>query len=125
MWQYWWYGDPDQKAPDPWREWYDAQDSSVQGRHDNVFKFLETRTNWTKPYTKKINNFVEIILKGDVQHRLLGFYWPPGKLNFTFLLTCTHKGNVYDPKDAFRTADTRIKKLVNGSKWIRRCVRPE
>ena len=125
MWQYWWYADPNPKKPDPWRKWYDAQNSSVRGKHDIVFRFLETQITWTKPHTKKINDFVEIILRGEVQHRLLDSYWPPGNLTFTFLLPCTHKDKVYNPKDVFRTAKTRIKELRKGSNWIRRCVRPE
>jgi hypothetical protein len=124
MWHYWWYGDP--RGNDPWRLWYDDQDGSVRGRHDLVFKFLEERVLWTEPHAKKIgDDLVEIILKTKVQHRLLGFYWPKGRLNFTFLLPCTHKGNVYNPKDAFSTAETRIEELKKGSNWIIRCVRPE
>jgi hypothetical protein len=82
--------------------------------------------SWTEPHAKKIGgDLVEIILKTKVQHRLFGFYWPKGRFNFTFLLPCTHKGSVYDPKDAFDTAETRIKELKKGTNWIIRCVRPE
>lgn len=123
MWTYWWYGDPN--GPDPWRQWYDAQDQSVRAKHDDVFRFLEARENWAGAHTKAIDDFVEVILKTKVQHRLLGFYWPAGKNNFTFLLPCTHKGTVYKPKNAFATAGIRIRELRNGSTRIRRCVRPE
>jgi hypothetical protein len=124
MWMYFWYSDP--TGPCPWRAWYDRQDASVRGRHDDVFRFLEARINWTEPHAKKFNNepMVEIILKGKVQHRLLGFYWPR-RLSFTFVLTCTHKGNVYAPKNALNTARGRIDELIAGSTRIRRCVRPE
>jgi hypothetical protein len=123
MWQYWWYADP--RGPDPWRTWYDLQDGQVKGRHDNVFRFLESRTDWTKPYAKKLDDgLVEITLKARVQHRLLGFCWPE-RLHFTILLPCTHKGDVYDPKDALKTANVRMKQLTNGLEWKRCCVRPE
>jgi hypothetical protein len=125
MWTYWWYADPDPKKPCPWRAWYDARDSSVQGRHDDVFRYLEGRKDWREPHAKAIGDVVEVILKTKVQHRLLGFYWPKGTLQFTFLLPCTHKGKVYSPKEAFKTANKYIGELKNGSKWIRRCVRPE
>ena len=122
MWQFWWYADPN--GPDPWRDWYDHQDSQVRGRHDVVFGFLESRQNWTKPYAKKLEDgLVEITLKARVQHRLLGFDWPQ-RLSFTILLPCTHKGSVYDPKDAIDTANKRMNELRRGLKWIRRCVRP-
>jgi hypothetical protein len=125
MWQYWWYANP--SGPDPWRAWYDAQDGQVRGRHDSVFKFLELRPNWKEPHAKKFDNgVVEIILKTRVQHRLLGFYWPqPQRLSFTILLPCTHKGKIYDPKNALETARVRMEELRGGRMWIRCCVRPE
>jgi hypothetical protein len=124
MWKYWWYSDP--SGPDPWRAWYDQKNGAVQGRHDDVFRFLEVREIWGEPHTKKIDDFVEIILKTKVQHRLFGFYWPPKeRFSFTFVLPCTHNGKKYTPRDAFETTRRRISELKTGSKWIRRCVRPE
>jgi hypothetical protein len=125
MWTYWWYADPNPQAPDPWRSWYDAQNSGVRARHDNVFRFLEGRTSWAEPHSKKVGNLIEVILKGKVQHRLLGFYWLAGQCQFTFLLPCTHKEQVYKPRAAFNTAEQYRVDLMNGSNWIRRCVRPE
>jgi hypothetical protein len=124
MWQYWWYCDP--RAPAcPWREWYDSQDGQVKGRHDVVFKFLESRTIWKEPHAKTLGGgLVEIVLKGKVQHRLLGFCWPD-RLHFTILLPCTHKGIVYDPKNALVTARERMRELRDGSTWKKRCVRPD
>jgi len=72
------------------------------------------------------DDFVEVILKTKVQHRLLGFYWPAKtRFSFTFVLPCTHNGKKYDPRDAFDTARKRIQELKNDSTWMRRCVRPE
>jgi hypothetical protein len=123
MWKYWWYGDPN--GTDPWREWYERQLPAVQGKHDSVFKFLEATTTWGEPHTKRVDDFVEIILKTKVQHRLLGFNWPRQSCCFTFLIPCTHKDKVYKPKNAFETAGIRMRKLQNGSTWMKSCVRPE
>jgi hypothetical protein len=123
MWNYWWYGDPN--GPDPWRAWYDGQLPAVQGRHDNVFRFLEVRNTWGEPHAKRIDDFVEVILTTKVQHRMLGFFWPREPHCFTFLLPCTHKDKVYKPKNAFETAGVRMRELQNGSTWMKRCVRPE
>src|ERR1700733_15034150 len=107
MWKFWWYGDP--KGRDLWRDWYDSSDGDVQARHDVVFKFLEARVAWREPYAKKLNDdLVEIIIKAKVQHRLFGFYWPE-RLNFTVLIPCTHKDDVYDPPNVFDTAAARIR----------------
>jgi hypothetical protein len=126
MWQFFWYSDPAVPVPwNPWKDWYDDQDGQVRARHDVVFGFLETRPNWTKPYAKKLDEgLVEITLKARVQHRLIGFDWPQRSC-FTILLACTHKGQVYNPKDALETARRRMTELRGGRIWIRRCVRPK
>jgi Phage derived protein Gp49-like (DUF891) len=115
MWRYWWYGDL--IGPDPWRAWYDAQDAQVRGKHDNVFRILESRSDWREPHAKKLDDgMLEIILKGKVQHRLLGFCWPTANFEFIFVLPCTHKGVVYKPKNALKTARERKKELIAGSR---------
>jgi hypothetical protein len=124
MWRYWWYT-PDPKGPDPWRAWYDRQDAQIRGRHDNVFRFLETRADWREPHAKKLQDgIVEVILKGKVQHRLLGFCWPNTRFEFVFVIACTHKGVVYKPKNALETGRERKRMLIAGSTWIKPCDRP-
>lgn len=125
MWTYWWYGTD---AQCPWRTWYDAQNERVQAKHDFVFEVLESRPTWTEPYAKKLTNedFVEIILKTKVQHRLFGFYWPQNqRCSFTFLLPATHKDDVYNPKDAFQSARKRMQEIKTGAVRIRRRDRPQ
>jgi len=123
MWRYWWYADP--KGPDPWREWYDSQNAHVRGKHDTVFRILESRADWRVPHAKKLDSgIVEIILKGGLQHRLLGFCWPGARFEFVFVIPCTHKGVVYTPKNALETARQRKTELIGGSTWIKSCVRP-
>jgi hypothetical protein len=123
MWRYWWYADP--KGPCPWRAWYDAQDASVKARHDDVFRFLESRPDWREPHAKKLDDgLVEIIIKTKVQHRLLGFCWAGNRREFVFVLACTHKGVVYKPKNALGTAGKRKSELIAGSTWMKCCDRP-
>lgn len=122
MWSYWWYGDPN--GPDLWQIWYDGLDAQTQGRHDVVFGFLHARKTWIEPYAKALDDgLIEIILKGKVQHRLFGYYEP--SYQFTVVLPCIHKGTVYTPADAFKTAHKRMKILQTGSSWKRSCVKPE
>jgi hypothetical protein len=123
MWRYWWYADP--KGPCPWRAWYDGQNGAVRARHDAVFRFLESRPDWREPYAKKLDaGLVEVIIKTNVQHRLIGFCWPKYRFEFVFVIACTHKGVVYNPKSALETAEQRMRELVGGSTWIKSCVRP-
>jgi hypothetical protein len=124
MWRYWWYSDP--KGACPWRAWYDAQNTAVRGKHDDVFRFLDTRPDWREPYAKKLDDgLVEVRIKTDVQHRLVGFCWPGSSFEFVFVIACIHKGVVYKPKNALATAKTRMDELINGSTWIKSCVRPK
>jgi hypothetical protein len=126
MWEYWWYDNSDSQSRDPWRKWYDNQAADVRARHDLVFRFLDERINWGMPYAKKLDDgLVEIRIVTKVQHRLIGFNWPHGRLNFTFVVSCTHKGKVYDPRNALTTAGERMKKLKGGFDGIRHCERPQ
>lgn len=124
MWTYWWYEDPND--PTPWQTWYSRQSNAVRGKHDSVFKFLENSPLWREPFAKQLSNgVIEVRITGETQHRLLGFYWPREQFHFTFVLTCTHKGRVYDPKEALRTATERIRDIRNGTRRIIRHARPK
>jgi hypothetical protein len=90
--------------------------------------FLECRSagEWrTNQHTKKIDDdLIEIRVHGSVQHRLLGFFGP-GRGQFTFVISCTHKNSVYSPKKAKKTAATRKRAIEGGTANVRACQRPE
>lgn len=44
-----------------------------------------------------------------VEHRIFGWY--EGPHTFVMLIGCTHKGNIYDPAEAFKTMMDRDRKL--------------
>jgi hypothetical protein len=124
MWQWFCYDDGEEE--DLWSRWYAASDDEHQARHDVVFDFLEARNGneWREPFSKKINdNLVEVRITGAVQHRLLGFFG--SNQRFTFVITCTHKQNIYDPKDAKKTAAKRKKAIEEGATNVRKSKRPK
>jgi phage-related protein len=126
MWRWLCYDDKDPRGP-LWSRWYCEADDSIRGRHDVVFDFLEVRNGgqWREPHTKKLGKgIIEIRITGDVQHRLLGFFGPK-KDEFTFVLACTHKQNVYTPKNAKATAAKRKRAIEAGEAFVCVCDRPE
>lgn len=48
---------------------------------------------------------------GKKQHRLLGYF--DGEV-WVALIGCTHKGKVYDPADALKSAEKRKSQIENG-----------
>lgn len=111
---------------DLWSRWYQGVDDDVRGIHDVRIDYLEPRpaAQWREPYTKRLNHgIVEIRITGPVQHRLLGFFGTT-RAQFTIVLSCTHKMNVYSPKDAKRTAAKRKMAIESGVANVRICKRP-
>ena len=96
----------------------------MKGKHETVFDILEARQIWTTPYSKKLGDgLVEIRIRGEIQHRILGYFSP--EKGFTILLICTHKGRVYSPRDAIKTARKRMKLITEGKANAFICKRPE
>ena len=54
---------------------------------------------------------------GNVQYRLVGFQRPG--CEFVILIGCTHKQDVYKPRDALTTAATRMREVKNGEAKVR------
>src|ERR1700729_12628 len=118
MWQWFCYPESDRDGDEDnlWVRWYRGLDDAVQGKHDTVLDYLEPRGahEWREPHTKKLNDdIIEIRIRSNVQHRLFGFFGPE-RGQFTILLSCTHKQNVYDPPDAKKTAVKRKKDIEDG-----------
>ena len=75
------------------------------------------REEWRQPHAKQLKgyqNLVEVIFKADrVQLRAVGFFGPLlGQ--FTITVLCTHKQNVYSPRDALDTAAKRKREVEVG-----------
>jgi hypothetical protein len=67
-----WYPDG---TDNPWQTWYEAQDVRVRARHDYVVRVLSSN-RWGEPYSavlRDTDGIIEIKIKSNVQHRLLGF----------------------------------------------------
>ena len=125
MWTILWHEDLGNS--DPWQEWYLAENAQVRARHDVVFDYLLTRQahEWRKPFAKRFEgDSIEITIHTNVQHRLLGIYGP-GKMQFSVLVACTHKGPVYNPKDAKKTLKRRIREFRDNPSEVMACERPK
>jgi hypothetical protein len=126
MWEWLCYDDGGDE--DLWDRWYHEVDDAVRGKHDTIIDFLECRGahEWRiNQHTEKINDdLIEIRIHGSVQHRLLGFFGP-ARGQFTFVISCTHKKNVYSPKSAKKTAAARKKSIEKGTANVRACQRPK
>ena len=125
MWTFLWYPDG---TKDPWATWYWQQSASVRAKHDRAIAFLQAREihDWREPYSKSLEGYddlFEILIKADVQHRLLGTF-RPGK-RFLIVQPCTHKGKNYKPKGAFKVAQKRITEINNGEKLPIICAPPQ
>jgi hypothetical protein len=55
----------------------------------------------------KLREIGEIRFKADKQYRILVFFGP-GRSEFTMLIGCNKKGNVYDPRNSLETAFERM-----------------
>lgn len=117
----------DGKAPNLWQRWYDRAGGAIRGKHDSIWDHLETRPGnaWRMPQAKPLGGeLFEVRIHGGVKWRVLGFFWPRiGE--FTVVGICNHKDNVYDPKDAIKTAHKTIKAIKDGKAKIIACPRPQ
>lgn len=124
MWTYRCYVDGG--TPLLWRRWYDSH-PDYQGSHDAVFDTLEQMTTWKPPYAKlliKEHRIFEVRLNGAVRHRILGFYSGAPR-EFVVIATCSHKGNVYDPKGIRNQAIKRKAEIESNPGKAIACDRPK
>lgn len=79
---------------------------------------VSDQSHWHDPHGKKLKNedpLYEIRYKADKRStRALGFFAPDG-CTFVIVLICYHKGRVYDPPEAFKSAHKRIAQLQSGA----------
>jgi hypothetical protein len=79
------------------------------------------RKDWIEPQAKRLQgerNIYEIRFKArQLQCRPLG-YFGPGEKQFTILIWCTHKQQIYFPPDAIKTAARRRSNIDGGRAYI-------
>lgn len=122
MWTYRCYDDG--KQPNLWRRWYDSN-PDYQGTHDSIFDILEQQQQWKMPWTRPLGDgLIEVRLHGKVQYRILGYYGDARK-EFIVVGTCSHKGNVYTPKDAIKVAKKAMNDIKGGRANAIQCSRPQ
>jgi len=75
---------------------------------------VSPKEQWHEPQAKKLKNehpLYEIRYKANrCATRAIG-YFAEGKAVFVITNICTHKQNIYQPADAFKTAHTRRKQI--------------
>ena len=79
---------------------------------------VSTFDHWHEPYAKKLKNenpLYEIRYKADNKAtRAIGYFRKNSRC-FTILLIASHKGTVYTPPDAFKSAHFRARQIEDGS----------
>jgi len=105
-------------------EWLTSLPPNIEERFRQLLVHMENTQNWVRPFFDKLTgyeNVYEIILKSNIQYRLLGGYGP-GRREFTLLKGATKAGAskgkpaTWNPKNAREIADKRSKLIAqNGS----------
>ncbi len=107
-----------------WQAWFEAQNQRTKARHEAVFTILEQRTVWSSPYYKKLKNadgIGEIRISTEVPHRIFGYH---DGMTFNIMIIGSHKGNIYSPRDAIKTARNRMREVEEGVVQLVGCKRP-
>lgn len=118
---------PDGTTPDLWTAWHQQQNPSVRAKHAVAMRFL-TAGHWKVPHYKPLQggNYTglgEIIISAGVEWRLLGRR-DIATDAYLVLIICNHKGRVYTPKNALKTAAARWKEVQQGLERIDLLVHP-
>lgn len=120
---FFWYPDG---SDDPWKSWYERQDSKVRARHDVVMRALGAG-HWHMDYFRTLtdrNGLGEIRITSGVAHRLVGRLQRNPNI-FTVTIACSHKDDRYKPQEALNTAETRIKEIDQGKTKPVACRQPQ
>jgi hypothetical protein len=121
-WRFWAYLSP--AGRDPIRDWRKKDLEKQQCTDmDALIRIWRKQAQWDsrdfKPLGTGLSEFRFKSCK--TQLRLVGFYWPaknPADLtingNYTFLIGCSHKQQIYEPPSALATAAERMELLKRG-----------
>jgi hypothetical protein len=103
-----------ESGKDAIREWMEDLPMSAIAAIDTIIRYMEITEKWDSGLIKKLRGYdalYEIIIKdkiGKIQYRIFGCHGPERK-EFTLLVGTTHKMNIYNPTDCFKTAEKRYK----------------
>ncbi len=79
---------------------------------------ITTKLQWSEPQAKKLTNEDPIYeIRYKAQHRqtrALGYFADDGR-TFAIVVICHHKGRVYEPPGAFKTAHQRLAQVRSGT----------
>jgi hypothetical protein len=100
-------------------DWRNGLPVGPRADMDLVLSDLAKSERWKWPQVDALKGdryrgLIELRWKSSgVQHRIVGEY--DGPKRFLMYVGCTHKGNVYDPPDAFDIAYKRRRDRLNGT----------
>ena len=101
-------------------EWYKDLPAAGRAEFDALLSALAVLPRWGMPEfrvltgSKKYAHLSELRFKSaNVQHRVPGFV---GVREYTMLIGCTHKQQVYSPTNALDTAATRRRQVLSGER---------
>lgn len=108
--------------------WYKKLPASAKAFIRDKLRYLAITAEWVKGVDyKKIKATREPIFEiritdkiGKIEYRLLGCF-EPERRTFTLLIGATHKMNVYNPSDCFKTAEKRYKALLKNKENVDDC----
>jgi hypothetical protein len=106
-------------------DWYDRLLSQEQTDFDTMIRILAKTRQWRMPEFRWIKGrpyagLGEIRFTSErKQHRVVGFYGPRQQ-QFTMLIGCTHKQNIYNPPNALDTAARRKREIETGDAGVQR-----
>ena len=107
----------------PITDWYADLLPQEQSDFDTLIRILAKTQKWQSSEFKLLRGksyagLGEFRFKSaGKQHRVIGFYGP-GQKQFTLLIGCTHKQNIYSPPRALETAARRKREVESGTAGV-------
>lgn len=126
-WEFWDWG---AFGTNPIRAWYENLSEEAQDKFDNILKDnskIDSCRSWSAFKFMQGNLSAHGIwqfsfYENKVQHRVLGIFGKGKKA--IILMGCTHKEDVYKPRNALKTAVDRAKTIRDGTGGVKPNARP-
>jgi phage-related protein len=105
----------------PVEDWLSSLTPEVRQTFATLLRNMAKMAHWQYPEFKRLKGNKKLAGLGEIrvseenkQYRLIGMTGP-GKGEYTLLIGCSHKQQVYTPKDAKETANARRKLVEKGA----------